>query len=164
MSKCIYIISVIVLLAGCMSAPAKEPGDLAKARAIINSCAYASLATCEGDQPRVRPVSVFSCDDGSFLVATVTKTRKVEQLKNNPKVELCFVDDRHRQVRIQGRAELVESIEEKGRLMKQYLSAAMWSQYFKGPDDPLFALYRIRPEHMEWMDSGQIFYRPVDLK
>ena len=141
-----------------------ESEDIKKVKEIIKSCAFACLATCDKGQPRVRPVSVFPCDDGTFLVATVTKTRKVAHIQANPKVELCYVDSGHRQVRIEGNAMVVDSIEEKGRLMKQYLNPQMWKGFFKGPDDPLFALYRIQPRKIEWMESGQVSYRSVDLK
>jgi general stress protein 26 len=140
-----------------------ESKDMPKAKEIVKSCIYASLATCDNGQPRVRPVSVFMVDKMSFLLATFSGSRKSVQMRHNPKVELCFVDSHHRQVRVAGTASLVNSVEEKGRLMKEYLDPAMWGSFFKGPEDPNFALFRIVPEQVEWMEQGQIKYNSVDL-
>jgi len=140
-----------------------EIKDIQKVKEIVKSCIFASLATSDKGQPRVRPVSVFMVDDLSFLVATFAKTRKVAQLLGNPKVELCFVDANHRQVRVAGIASAVDSIEEKDRLMQKYLDPKMWQRFFKGPEDPNFILFKIAPRQVEWMEQEQIQYHQVEL-
>ncbi len=52
----------------------------------------AHLATCDRGQPMVRPVSPIVEDDLTIWVVTFTSTRKVEQVKTNPKVSLAFVE------------------------------------------------------------------------
>lgn len=141
----------------------KKTDEIETVRAIVKSCVYGCLATCENGQPRVRPVSTFMNDDLSFFVAAFSKSRKVNQLTNNPKVELCFVDAHHRQVRVSGVARIVNSVEEKARLMKSYLDPKMWEQFLSGPADPNFSLFKIEPDQVEWMAEERIKYHRVDL-
>jgi uncharacterized pyridoxamine 5'-phosphate oxidase family protein len=48
------------------------------------------LATAEGDQPRLRPVTLLHLLD-KLYVATGSNDAKVKQLKQNPKVEFCLL-------------------------------------------------------------------------
>ena len=76
---------------------------------IIKSCVYGDLATiCPiENSPRVRPVCAFLQDDLSLLIPSHSETRKIAELAANPKVEICFVDSEHWQVRVSGTAEEV---------------------------------------------------------
>jgi pyridoxamine 5'-phosphate oxidase len=67
------------------------------------------LATCEGDQARVRGIMMYKMDETGNIVFTTGKNKPMyKQLTENPKVELCFYAD-NTQVRITG--ELVEKDE-----------------------------------------------------
>lgn len=55
------------------------------------TCLFAFLATSDGDQPQVRPVSPIVEDDMSIWVATFSDSRKVKQIKENPKICLASV-------------------------------------------------------------------------
>lgn len=48
------------------------------------------LATVEGDQPRLRPVTLIRLGNRLFF-ATGGGDAKVEQIKRNPKVEFCLL-------------------------------------------------------------------------
>ncbi len=135
-------------------------------RRIIKSCVYGQLATvsADGTAPRVRPVCAFLQDDFSILVPSHKDTSKIEEIENNPNVELCFVDNEHWQVRLKGKAELVESIEEKERLMETTLSPKLWRGFFsEGPEDERYILYRVKPDSAVWMKEWELKYRTVDL-
>ena len=75
---------------------------------ILAGSAYATLATCDAEGPHVRPVSAFARDDGLIWIAAFSGSRKMAEIEANPRVELCFVDDRHWHVRVRGRA-IIES-------------------------------------------------------
>jgi hypothetical protein len=47
---------------------------------------HAYLATCDGDQPRVRPVSPIVEDDMSIWVTTYSTSRKVKRIRENPRI------------------------------------------------------------------------------
>ena len=48
------------------------------------------LATSEGDQPRVRPVTLV-CLNEKFWILTGTKNAKTKQIMKNPKIEFCLL-------------------------------------------------------------------------
>ena len=142
-----------------------EPTRATIAR-IIKSCVYGQLATvaADGETPRVRPVCAFLQDDFTILVPSHTQTRKVEEIALRPRVEICFVDAEHWQVRVAGRAELVTDLEPKRRLMETTLSPQLWRGFFPGGEsDPRFVLYRIVPTSFEWMKEWELDYRRVEV-
>ena len=47
------------------------------------------LATCEGDQPRVRPFGTAHLFEGRLYIQTGKKKAVSRQLKANPKLEIC---------------------------------------------------------------------------
>ena len=93
-----------------------------------------------------------------------TQTRKIQEIANNPRVEICFVDGEHWQVRASGTAEVVEDASIKKHLMETTLSPKLWHGFFpQGEKDPRFVLYRIRPVAFEWMKEWELNYRRVEL-
>src|SRR5678816_1907275 len=114
-----------------MSAPAIEPIDPARltdlALAVIRGDRFPYLATMDGDQPRVRPVSPVRTDGFTVYVANLRSYHKTVEIAANPKVELCYLDDRHDQVRVTGTAAvltdraLLQEIWDANALLRQYL-------------------------------------------
>src|SRR5438045_606753 len=94
-----------------MSKPEPKPIDPAQVRdlalAVIAADRFPDLATIDGDQPRVRPVSPVRSDGFTILVANLRLYHKTGEIAANPKVELCYMDDGHNQVRLTGRAHVV---------------------------------------------------------
>src|ERR1700692_3531968 len=95
-----------------MSKPIPEPVDPATvaevALAVVRADPFPDLATIDGDQPRVRPVSPVRTDHFTVYVANLRSYHKTSELAANPKVELCYLASNHDQVRITGVAEVVE--------------------------------------------------------
>src|SRR5271167_1043530 len=114
-----------------MSKPNPEPIDPAKlvelALAVVQADRFPDLATIDGDQPRVRPVSPVRTDGFTVYVANLRSYHKTGEIAANPRVELCYVDDQHDQVRITGVAEVLtdrpvlEQIWADNPLLRQYL-------------------------------------------
>ncbi len=133
---------------------------------IIKSCVYGDLATiCPiENSPRVRPVCAFLQDDLSLLIPSHSETRKIAELAANPKVEICFVDSEHWQVRVSGTAEEVRDASVKKTLIENTLSPQLWRGFFPGGEtDERFVLYRILPKSFEWMKEWELSYRRVEL-
>src|SRR4051812_41992063 len=78
-----------------------------RALAVLKADRLCFLATSDGDQPRVRPVSPIKIDRFTAFVANLMSHNKTREIAANPRIELCFVDARHDQVRITGVAEVV---------------------------------------------------------
>src|SRR5438876_7193666 len=94
-----------------MTKPTPEPVNPAevpaKALAVVRADRFPHLATMDGDQPRLRPVSPVKTDGFTVYVANLRGYHKTLEIEANPKVELCYLDDHHDQVRITGRADVV---------------------------------------------------------
>src|SRR5271155_2221764 len=105
-----------------------DPSQLVElALAVVRADRFPTLATVDGDQPRVRPVSPVRTDGFTVYVANLRSYHKTGEIAANPKVELCYLDDRHDQVRITGVAEpltdrvILQEIWEANALLRQYL-------------------------------------------
>jgi uncharacterized pyridoxamine 5'-phosphate oxidase family protein len=147
-----------------MTRPAPEPVDPTRLReyalAVIQADRFPYLATMEGDQPRLRPVSPVRTDGFTVYVANLRRYDKTTQIAANPKVELCYLDDHHDQVRITGRAEvlsdraLLQEIWDVNPLLRQYLGTL---------DNPELIVYRIVPLQVRFMREWALSYYDVPL-
>jgi pyridoxamine 5'-phosphate oxidase len=74
--------------------------------AIINKNPFCSIATIDGNRPRVRTVMILHADEGGILFNTGKNKDLYRQIAANPEVELCFHDQANQvQVRVTGRLE-----------------------------------------------------------
>lgn len=147
-----------------MTRPTPQPIDPAKlpelARAVIAADRFPQLATIDGDQPRLRPVSPVKTDGFTVYVANLRRYHKTGEIAANPKVELCYRDERHDQVRITGVAEvladrpLLEEIWSGNPLLRQYLGSL---------DNPELIVYRIRPVQVRFMREWALDYHDVPM-
>src|ERR1700722_18743670 len=94
-----------------MTRPTPQPIDPNELRelalAVVREDRFPHLATIDGDQPRLRPVSPVRTDGFTVYVANLRFYHKTVEIAANPKVELAYLDDHHNQVRITGVAEVV---------------------------------------------------------
>jgi general stress protein 26 len=126
---------------------------------------HASLATCDGDQPRVRTVSPIVEDDMSIWVTTGGTSRKVKQIRQNPKICLAFVElpDGDKAAVVIGEAQIIPDIEKKKRVWK-LASFDLWKHFPNGPDSDDFCLLKIIVKSIEWRESwtaGAKIYEPA---
>src|SRR5579872_2095595 len=135
-----------------MSKPAPEPVDHAKvadlALAVVQSDRFPTLATMDGDQPRVRPVSPVRTDRFTVYIANLRMYHKTVEIAANPKVELCYLDDKHDQVRITGVAEVLK---DKAILQEIWDANPLLRQYLGSIENPALVVYRVRPVQVRFM-------------
>jgi len=147
-----------------MTRPTPEPVDPAElpriARETMASAKFPFLATVDGDQPRLRPVSPVRTDDFTVYVANLRRYGKTKEIEACPRVELGYLAGNHDQVRITGVAEvledraLLEEIWEENALLRQYLGTI---------DNPELIVYRIRPERVRFMREWALEYLEVPI-
>jgi general stress protein 26 len=130
-----------------------------------NNFLHTSLATCDGDQPRVRIVSPIVEDDMSMWVTTRSTSRKVKQLRENPKICLTFVElpDGDKAAIVIGEAQIIPDIEKRRRIWKM-APFDLYEHFPNGPDSDDFCLLKIIIKRIEWRDSGigeAKIYEPV---
>jgi uncharacterized pyridoxamine 5'-phosphate oxidase family protein len=79
------------------------------------------LATCEGDQPRVRVIMTYRADERGIVFLTGTQKNVNRQLLTNPRSELCYYDAQNGiQLRIAGRLSQLEDDTLKREILSQY--------------------------------------------
>ena len=147
-----------------MSKPAPKTIDPAevpqRALEIVKKMRFPMLATTDGNQPRVRPVSPVRTDGFTVYVANLKSYNKTTEIAANPKVELCYIDEDHNQVRITGEAEIVsdrkllEDIWHSNRLLQHYLGSV---------DNPQLVVYRINPTRVRFMLEWALEYYEVPI-
>lgn len=131
-----------------------------RAAAVVRRAKFPFLATVGRDgQPRVRPVSPVRVDPGFVIyVANLRRYGKTEEIAAEPRVELCYLDDAHDQVRITAVAEeltdgaVLAEIWEANPLLRKYLGT---------PENPELIIYRCRPVRVRFMHEWALEYLEV---
>ena len=144
--------------------PPIDPADLpALAAAVLQNDRFPVLATIDGDQPRVRPVSPVRTDGFVVYVANLRFYAKTAQIAANPKVELCYTDDHHNQLRITGRAEPLSPATDRPLLEDIWNTNPLMRQYLGSIDNPDLIVYRIVPRQVRYMQEWALEYYDVPL-
>lgn len=147
-----------------MGPPAVRPIDPQalpeRARAVMRAAKFPQLATIDGDQPRLRPVSPVKTDGFVVYVANLRSYHKTVEIERNPKVELCYLDDAHDQVRITGIAEPLDDRAEREAIWN---ANPLLRQYLGSLDNPQLVIYRIRPTRVRFMQEWALDYYEVPL-
>jgi general stress protein 26 len=118
------------------------------------------LATSEGEQPRVRPVTLVE-SDGELFVLTGSKDLKVAQVQSNGRVEcltLVKLGDSTGYVRFSATASIEKDSSVRARLAKV---ASFFDQFWDSPEHPGYTLIRIRPVRIEYMKPGDMEPTPI---
>ena len=113
------------------------------------------LASKEGDQPRVRPVTLIRLQNKLF-VTTGSNDDKVKQIKQNPKTEFCLMlerEERKGTIRAECEARIVENKDIKADV---YNNISFAKEFWESPEDPNYTLIRLQPEAFEYMKPGSI--------
>lgn len=145
--------------------PKPEPVDPARlpelARETMRKAKYPMMATCGADGgPSVRPVSPVKTDGFTVWVASLRRYGKTAEIETNPRVELCYLDDAHDQVRIAGRAVRVEQGPE---LQAIWDSNPLMRSFLGSIDNPDLVVYRIEPGRVRFMREWALEYHEVAL-
>jgi uncharacterized pyridoxamine 5'-phosphate oxidase family protein len=101
------------------------------------------LATLEGDQPRVRGFQLWYADKSGLYYSSAAAKDIINQLKANPKVEVCFFSSKNKdmqQMRVTGTVEFVNGIEMKKKLLdaRPFLKQAGLT-----PENPGLILFKV---------------------
>jgi len=145
---------VLLLLAAAAApssdAPPPAPEDparlVAAAREIMAAQTYCALVTIdETGRPQVRTMNPFPPeDDMTVWFATNTRSRKVREMKRDPRVTLYYSDHENAigYVALQGRAVLVD---DRSEILKR--KRAYWDQAFPGLEN--LVLVKVVPERLD---------------
>lgn len=127
----------------------------------MTAARFPLLATTEGDQPRLRPVSPVRTDGFTVYVANLRRYDKTAQIAANPKVELCYFSPDHDQVRITGTAEVLTDAALIGEI---WATNPLLRRYLGTPENPDLIIYRIRPHRVRAMKEWALDYIEVPVE
>ena len=168
-SMCIALVVALSLLALVTGTWAQESGDaekeegakkaggmemprdtlLAAARDMIAEAHYCALITLDASgHPRARTMDAYPPDENMVIwMGTSRLTRKVKEIRNDPRVTLYFAHPKHiGYVTVYGTAEIVDTPEAKDKWWKEELA-----QYFPEGKEG-FILIAVTPKWLEVTD------------
>ncbi len=101
------------------------------------------LATMEGNQPRVRGFQLWYADNTGLYYSSAAGKEIYKQLKDNPKVEICFFNSKSKemqQMRVSGTVQFVDDLEMKKKLLdaRPFLKQAGLT-----PENPGLILFKV---------------------
>ena len=139
-----------------------SPEDVPRlAHEVIQDDRFPVLASIDQDTPRVRPVSPVKTEEFTVWVANLKSYHKTQEIAANPKVELCYVNAKHDQVRITG----VALVEDRESLIDEiWKSNPLLQHYLDSPDNPQLVIYRIEPTQVRYMKEWALEYHEVAIK
>ncbi len=119
------------------------------------------LATFDGRQPRVRPVTMVELE-GDLFVLTGTKDAKVAQIQKHDKVEIVTLvkhDKGTGYVRFTAQVTIEKNPEQRARAAK---TVSFFSEFWDSPDHPEYTLLRIQPLQIEYLKPGDLLPTPIE--
>ena len=138
------------------------PDELVRrAAAVMQASKFPMLATIDGDQPRLRPVSPVRTEGFTVYIANLRSYGKTAEIAANPRIELCSLDDKHNQVRITAVAGVIT---QRSTLEDIWSTNPLLRRYLGSIDNPSLIVYRARPERVRYMEEWAIEYYEVPLR
>ena len=148
-----------------MAKPESEPIDPAQlpelAQSVMSEAKFPMLSSIDGDQPRLRPVSPVKTDGFTVYVANLKAYHKTKEIASNPNVELCYMDSKHDQVRITGKAEVLE---DEAEIQAIWETNPLLRQYLGTPENPMLIIYKIIPQQVRFMREWALEYHEVQVE
>jgi len=120
---------------------------------------FVALATIDGIQPRVRPMTLINLDR-RFWMVTSTSSSKVMQIKQNSNVEFTYQFNENSEdccIRILGKAKIIKDKKIKTSIAKRIY---FFNNYWSSPEDPDYTLLEILPDELQYVaPSGMKRFR-----
>jgi pyridoxamine 5'-phosphate oxidase len=86
-----------------------------------------SLATIDGNQPRVRLIMLYRADENGIIFVTGKQKDLYKQLQANPAIEMCFYNhEKGIQVRIEGKVKMLDDLELKKQVVEDFSFLKPW--------------------------------------
>ena len=119
---------------------------------LIKDAGFGVLASISNNQPKARPMMPYLTEEGDLLLAVLSHSRTINDIKENPRVEICYIDRKMCFARISGKAKVSQETEKK---LMVWNNIPMLRQYFGSPQDPNFVLIEIETDSVEAMTPQQ---------
>lgn len=119
------------------------------------------LATCEGDQPHVRPFSFAALEDDQLWFCTANTKDVYRELEANPKFELTSWRTGHGWLILRGKAQLdAPASDEVRRAGYEHLTGL--GESYEGPEDERLVFFTV-DEPQAWICKIDGSWTPLEL-
>ena len=122
---------------------------------LLKTTQMVHLATIDGDEPRLRPMTLI-VKDRRFYFATGSTDDKTRQITSNPAVEFCLLEKAEPftgTLRCRGNMIRIEDVAAKKEVAYH---APFIYEYWKEASDPDFVLYECKPYQFRYMAPGDM--------
>ena len=131
-----------------------------KARNLVTQSDICHLATTDGKQPQVRPMSFVLKRDGEIWFSTYAYSRKVKQLKKNSRAEAYFTGEKGMHCKIDGTCTISAEMSDK---KKQWKAQPALMKFFDNPGDPGLVVIKFKPRRYEFLSLGDFAYEVAEV-
>lgn len=115
------------------------------------------MATLDNGIPRVRPMTCLCADGFTIWTCSHRQTGKIQQLKANRNVEVCFMDEQNRILRIAGTTMMYED-------EKTWSTLPINPQAMPMLEDPDYILIAIEPKEVRLTYDWSLDYKTIPLE
>ena len=119
------------------------------------------LATCEDDQPHVRPFSFAAEHDGALWFCTAKSKDVYHELEVNPKFELSGWDPGHGWIVLRGKASLIDRVDDKIR-QDGYEHMTWLGETYDGANDPDLTFFSVE-DPQAWICDIDGSWTPIEF-
>ena len=132
--------------------------DMDDVKTLMKKAGIGYLATTDGGRARVRPMGAFLWAGDELWMASDRRTDKCADISQCAEVEICFLVDGWKHVRISGSVAVSENRSDKAALLDAVPGLA---QYMQGPDNPEYVVLRLKPRHIRVLGEGAMAYEEI---
>jgi len=126
----------------------------------------AFLGSLDGNQPRVRPMKLYVDREGHIWLFSPYETRKVLEMKNNPRIELCVLGKNNEVLTISGRVRdetRPGSSLFRATLDMMYAEMPEMKKYFPERDTTALVLFRVVVHEVRFMRADHQLVTRVNI-
>ena len=127
---------------------------------MVASTRIGFLASVDKIQPRVRPMTFVLVSGGKLWSSTYDISGKMQEFGQNENVEVCFMDSKYRQLRVEGKIDTSGDRNKKKRLLELNPSVR---NHFADEDDAHYVHLEIVPTRIRWKHAGFSEYTEIDI-
>jgi general stress protein 26 len=127
--------------------------SMEKVRALMKEAGTGFLATTDGRRAEVRCMGGWAWVERELWMATAANSRKVADIRAQEGVEICFMTPGGRNVRIAGPCTVSLARDDRHLLFQKL---PMLGKHMDGPDDPNYAVLRLKPQRIRLMETPDL--------
>lgn len=127
-----------------------------QALSILEEVRIFYLASIDGEVPRLRPMTKLYNQGFCIWSCSHKDTNKIKQIRENPMVEACFLDQSNRHLRVMGAAEIFD-----GEV--DWEAMPFRKDELPMLEDPDYILIKIFPKEVRMVNDWSLEYKNIAI-